>query len=431
LGDIFVGDSRIIRIWAREVLDSRGNPTVEAEVHTQSLVATGIAPSGASTGKYEALELRDGGKRFGGKGVLNAVENIRRIIGPRLEGMDVTCQKEIDETMIELDGTVNKAKLGGNAVTAVSIACARAGSMVANLSLHEYLGTGSNLLPVPMMNIINGGKHAGSNLRIQEFMIVPAGAKTFSEAYRIGSEIYHALKEILRASYGSNSINVGDEGGFAPPIEDTREALDVIGESIQVSGYSPGKDVFLALDSAASEFFSNGFYEIDGRKLTANEMIDFYEGLARDYPILSFEDPLEEDSFEETALLTKRLGARAQIVGDDLFVTNVERIKKGVKIGAANALLLKVNQIGTITESFEAAAYSLRSGYGVIISHRSGETEDTSISDIAVALGCGQIKSGAPARAERTAKYNRLLRIEETLGTRARFSGKNTYGKFN
>ncbi|MCJ7516706.1 MAG: phosphopyruvate hydratase [Methanomassiliicoccales archaeon] len=426
-----MGDSRIIRIWAREVLDSRGNPTVEAEVHTPSLVATGIAPSGASTGKYEALELRDGGKRFGGKGVLNAVENIRRIVGPRLEGMDVTCQKEIDKTMIELDGTVNKARLGGNAVTAVSIACARAGSMVANLSLHEYLGTGSNLLPVPMMNIINGGKHAGSNLRIQEFMIVPAGAKTFSEAYRIGSEIYHALKEILRASYGSNSINVGDEGGFAPPIEDTREALDVIGESIQVSGYSPGKDVFLALDSAASEFFSNGFYEIDGRKLTANEMIDFYEGLARDYPILSFEDPLEEDSFEETALLTKRLGARAQIVGDDLFVTNVERIKKGVKIGAANALLLKVNQIGTITESFEAAAYSFRSGYGVIISHRSGETEDTSISDIAVALGCGQIKSGAPARAERTAKYNRLLRIEETLGTRARFSGLNTYGKFN
>lgn len=426
-----MGDSRIIRIWAREVLDSRGNPTVEAEVHTPSLVATGIAPSGASTGKYEALELRDGGKRFGGKGVLNAVENIRRIVGPRLEGMDVTCQKEIDKTMIELDGTVNKARLGGNAVTAVSIACARAGSMVANLSLHEYLGTGSNLLPVPMMNIINGGKHAGSNLRIQEFMIVPAGAKTFSEAYRIGSEIYHALKEILRASYGSNSINVGDEGGFAPPIEDTREALDVIGESIQVSGYSPGKDVFLALDSAASEFFSNGFYEIDGRKLTANEMIDFYEGLARDYPILSFEDPLEEDSFEETALLTKRLGARAQIVGDDLFVTNVERIKKGVKIGAANALLLKVNQIGTITESFEAAAYSFRSGYGVIISHRSGETEDTSISDIAVALGCGQIKSGAPARAERTAKYNRLLRIEETLGTRARFSGMNTYGKFN
>lgn len=426
-----MGDSRIIRIWAREVLDSRGNPTVEAEVHTPSLVATGIAPSGASTGKYEALELRDGGKRFGGKGVLNAVENIRRIVGPRLEGMDVTCQKEIDKTMIELDGTVNKARLGGNAVTAVSIACARAGSMVANLSLHEYLGTGSNLLPVPMMNIINGGKHAGSNLRIQEFMIVPAGAKTFSEAYRIGSEIYHALKEILRASYGSNSINVGDEGGFAPPIEDTREALDVIGESIQVSGYSPGKDVFLALDSAASEFFSNGFYEIDGRKLTANEMIDFYEGLARDYPILSFEDPLEEDSFEETALLTKRLGARAQIVGDDLFVTNVEMIKKGVKIGAANALLLKVNQIGTITESFEAAAYSFRSGYGVIISHRSGETEDTSISDIAVALGCGQIKSGAPARAERTAKYNRLLRIEETLGTRARFSGLNTYGKFN
>ncbi|MDD1765285.1 MAG: phosphopyruvate hydratase [Methanomassiliicoccales archaeon] len=426
-----MGDSRIIRIWAREVLDSRGNPTVEAEVHTPSLVATGIAPSGASTGKYEVLELRDGGKRFGGKGVMNAVENVRRIIGPRLEGMDVTCQKEIDKTMIELDGTMNKARLGGNAITAVSMACARAGSMAADLSLHEYLGTGSNLLPVPMMNIINGGKHAGSNLRIQEFMIVPAGAKSFSEAYRIGSEIYHALKEILRASYGSNSTNVGDEGGFAPPIGDTREALDVIEEAIRVSGHSPGKDVFMALDSAASEFFSHDFYEIDGKKLKADEMIDFYEGLARDYPILSLEDPLEENSFEETALLTKRLGAKVQIVGDDLFVTNVERIKKGVEIGAANALLLKVNQIGTITESFEAAAFSLRSGYGVIVSHRSGETEDTSISDIAVALGCGQIKSGAPTRAERTAKYNRLLRIEETLGTRARFSGMNSYGKYN
>lgn len=277
------------------------------------------------------------------------------------------------------------------------------------------------------MNIINGGKHAGSNLRIQEFMIVPAGAKSFAEAYRIGSEVYQTLRGILKNTYGIGAINVGDEGGFAPPIDTTREALDAIEKAISTAGYGPGKDVFMALDSAASEFYSDRRYEVDGKKLSAEDLIDFYEGLASDYPIVSYEDPLEEDSFSEAALMTKRLGDRVQIVGDDLFVTNVERVRKGVGIGATNAMLLKVNQVGTVTESFEAADFCFESGYGVVVSHRSGETEDTSISDIAVALGCGQIKSGAPARTERTAKYNRLLRIEELLGSKARFRGLATY----
>jgi len=384
-----VTDTRIVRIWAREVLDSRGNPTVEAEVRTGSATASGIAPSGASTGTYEALELRDGGPRFGGKGVSKAVENIRKIIGPRLEGMDVTCQKDLDKAMIELDGTKNKSRLGGNAITAVSLACARAGSVCTDIPLHEYLRKGSTILPVPMMNIINGGKHAGSNLRIQEFMIVPAGAKSFAEAYRIGSEVYQTLRGILKNTYGIGAINVGDEGGFAPPIDTTREALDAIEKAISTAGYGPGKDVFMALDSAASEFYSDRRYEVDGKKLSAEDLIDFYEGLASAYPIVSYEDPLEEDSFSEAALMTKRLGDRVQIVGDDLFVTNVERVRKGVGIGATNAMLLKVNQVGTVTESFEAADFCFESGYGVVVSHRSGETEDTSISDIAVALGCG------------------------------------------
>jgi enolase len=427
LGVIEVGDSRIVRIWAREILDSRGNPTVEAEVRTASVVATGIAPSGASTGTHEALELRDGEKRFGGKGVLRAIENIKKAIGPRLEGMDVTCQKDIDRAMIELDGTTNKSKLGGNAITAVSFACARVGSLCAGIPLHEHLRKCSNILPVPMMNIINGGKHAGSNLKIQEFMVVPAGAKSFAEAYRIGSEVYQALRGLLKASHGVGAINVGDEGGFAPSFNTTREALDAIEKAIRSAGYMPGKDVFMALDSAASEFYSDGQYEVDGRKLSAEELIDYYASLAEDYPIVSFEDPLEEDSFDEAAMMTKRLGKRVQIVGDDLFVTNVERVRKGVGMGAANAMLLKVNQVGTVTESFEAADLSFKSGYNVVVSHRSGETEDTSISDIAVALGCGQIKSGAPARTERTAKYNRLLRIEESLGSKAKFRGASVY----
>lgn len=419
--------SKIVKVWAREVLDSRGNPTVEAEVRTASATATGIAPSGASTGTYEALELRDGGKRFGGKGVLKAVENVRRVIGPRIEGMDVTCQADIDKAMIELDGTENKARLGANAMTAVSFACARCGARVAGIELHEHLRKGSRTLPVPMMNIINGGKHAGSKLKIQEFMIVPAGMRSFGEAYRAGAEVYQSLRVILRSSYGPGAINVGDEGGFAPPFDTTREALDSVVKAISAAGYEPGGDMFLAMDSAASEFYSNGVYELDDRSLKADQMIDFYASLADEYPIVSFEDPLAEDSFEDTASLTERVGDVVQVVGDDLFVTNITRLKKGISQKSANAMLLKVNQIGTVTEAFSAASLCSQSGYGVVVSHRSGETEDTSIADIAVALGCGQMKSGAPARSERTSKYNRLLRIEEALGEKAVFPGAALY----
>ncbi len=421
--------SKIVKVLAREVLDSRGNPTVEAEVRTASATATGIAPSGASTGTYEALELRDGGKRFGGKGVLKAVENVRRVIGPRLEGMDVTCQADIDRAMIDLDGTENKSRLGANAMTAVSFACARCGAMVAGIELHEHLKKGSRTLPVPMMNIINGGKHAGSKLKIQEFMIVPAGMRSFAEAYRAGAEVYQSLRVILKSSYGPGAINVGDEGGFAPPFDTTRDALDSIVRAISAAGYEPGGDVFLAMDSAASEFYSNGVYELDDRSLRADQMIDFYASLADEYPIVSFEDPLAEDSFEDTASLTERVGDVVQVVGDDLFVTNISRLKKGISQKSANAMLLKVNQIGTVTEAFSAARLCSQSGYGVVVSHRSGETEDTSIADIAVALGCGQMKSGAPARSERTSKYNRLLRIEEALGEKAVFPGAGLYDR--
>ncbi len=422
-----MGDSRIRGVRAREILDSRGNPTVEVEVSTTGVKAFAAAPSGASTGSHEALELRDGGRRYGGKGVLRAVENVNKVIGPRLEGMDVTCLKDIDRAMIDLDGTPNKSKLGGNAIAAVSLACARAGSMVAGISLHEHLGKGSSLLPVPMMNVLNGGKHAGSNLRIQEFMIVPAGARTFGEALRKGTEVYHSLKALLRKSYGVSSINVGDEGGFAPPFDTTEQALDVLVRAIESAGYVPGKDIFLALDSAASEFFVDGGYEVDGRRLSEDGIVEFYTDLASRYPFLSFEDPVEEEAFGTMARITQAIGDRIQIVGDDIFVTNVARLRKGIEEGAGNALLLKVNQVGTVTESFEAANLAFGSGYNVVVSHRSGETEDTSIADIAVALGCGQIKTGAPARAERTTKYNRLLRIEEQLGARARFPGREAF----
>ncbi|MDH7508485.1 MAG: phosphopyruvate hydratase [Methanomassiliicoccales archaeon] len=416
-------DSRIIRVSAREILDSRGNPTVEVEVRTKSGAARAAAPSGASTGTHEAVELRDGGHRYGGKGVLKAVESVNKIIAPRLEGMDVTCQRDIDRLLIDLDGTPNKSRLGGNAITAVSLACAKTGAVVTGVEFHEYLEKGSNILPVPLMNIINGGKHAGGNLRIQEFMIVPAGMKSFSEALRAGAEVYSSLRSLLRKKYGSGAINVGDEGGFAPPLNATDEALDVLINAIESAGYLPGKDVFLAVDSAASEFFSDGFYEFDGRRFNEDEIIEFYKDLVSHYPIISLEDPVEENSFGTMARLTREIGESIQVVGDDIFVTNVERLKRGIAEGAGNALLLKVNQIGTITESFEAANLAFRSGYNVVVSHRSGETEDTSIADIAVALGCGQIKTGAPARGERTAKYNRLLLIEELLGSRSRFLG--------
>jgi len=422
-----MADSKIVRIKAREVLDSRGSPTVEAEVITSSFVARAIAPSGASTGSHEVLELRDGGERFGGKGVLRAVENVNRVISPKLKGMDCTEQKEIDIALIKLDGTSNKSKLGGNATTAVSLAVAHAGAKAKGVELHEHLSQGSRILPVPMMNIINGGKHAGTGLRIQEFMVVPAGASKFSEALRMGAEVYQSLRAILKEAYGPSAINVGDEGGFAPPFDNTRQAMDMIMKAIQKAGYEPGKDVFLALDCAASEFCNQGVYCLDNRRIGPQELLDLYSALKRDYPLVSIEDPVHEDAFDLMALMTLRMGKRIQLVGDDIFVTNVDRIKRAIQMKAGNATLIKVNQIGTVTEAMEAAELSFKANYGVVVSHRSGETEDTSIADIAVALGCGQIKTGAPARAERTSKYNRLLRLEEELGEKAKFPGAAIY----
>jgi enolase len=419
--------SKITRVWAREVLDSRGNPTVEAEIAAGAVIVTAIAPSGASTGSHEALELRDGGPRYGGKGVQSVVRNVRETIAPALMGMDVTDLRAVDRRMIELDGTPNKSRLGANATVAVSLAVARAGAEVKGVPLHDHLVAGSHVLPVPMMNIVNGGRHAGSKLRIQEFMVAPAGAPTFAEALRTGAEVYHSLKKKLKDAYGASAINIGDEGGFAPPLDTTDEALEIIVQAIEAAGYVPGKDVYLAMDAAASEFFENGAYHVDGRKLSPGELVDFYAGLKAKYPLISLEDPVMEDDFDTMAEMTRTMGAQLQLVGDDLFVTNPERLKMAIDRKAGNALLLKVNQIGTVTEAMDAAALAQRSGYGVMVSHRSGESEDTSIADIAVALGCGQIKTGAPARAERTAKYNRLLRIEERLGPQARFAGRAAF----
>ena len=395
----------ITRIWAREVLDSRGNPTVEAEVTVGKITVTAIAPSGASTGSHEAIELRDGDKRrYLGKGVLKAVDNVRREIAPVLKGMDVLDLSSIDRAMIELDGTPNKACLGANATVAVSLACAQAGAAVKGVELHEHLAPGSHILPVPCMNILNGGKHAGSNLRIQEFMVVPAGAQSFTEALRMGVEVYHALKKLLRDSYGVSAVNIGDEGGFAPAMNTTAEAMDAIVKAIEAAGHVPGKDVFLAMDAAASEFYHDGHYVLDGKDLSSGELADVYMSLRDRYPLISLEDPFFEDDLDAMAELTRRVGSRLQLVGDDMFVTNVKRLRMGIDRGAGNALLLKVNQVGTVTESMEAASLASSSNYGVMVSHRSGESEDTSIADIAVALGSGQIKTGAPARGERTAK---------------------------
>ncbi len=414
----------IEKVWAREVLDSRGNPTVEAEITVKGHRITAIAPSGASTGTWEALELRDGDKgRYGGKGVLKAVENVRGPIAKALVGMDVADQEGIDRTMIELDGTENKSALGGNAMVAVSLAAVRAGAMAEGVPIYEHIGKDGVTLPVPMYNIINGGKHAGGDLKIQECMIIPAGAKSFSECLRMSSEVYMSLKGILKNKYGAGAINIGDEGGFAPPLNTVDEALSTIIDAVSDAGYVPGKDVFLAIDAASSEFFSDGVYDVDGLKLSAGELADHYEELTKTHPLISIEDPFFEDDFETTAALTKKIGNRVQIVGDDLFVTNSKRLSRGISEGAANALLLKVNQIGTITESGEAAQMSYDNGYNVVVSHRSGESEDTTIADLSVGWGSGEIKTGAPARGERTAKYNRLLRIEEDLGSKARFPG--------
>ncbi|MFT0898083.1 phosphopyruvate hydratase [Candidatus Methanoprimaticola sp. MG2] len=419
---------QIESVWAREVLDSRGNPTVEAEIKVKGHTISAIAPSGASTGTWEALELRDGDKsRYGGKGVLKAVENVRGPIAKALVGMDPSDQEAIDRAMIELDGTENKSNLGGNAMVAVSLAAVRAGAFAEGIPMYEHIGRDHATLPVPMLNIINGGKHAGGNLKIQECMIIPAGAKSFSECLRMSSEVYMSLKSLLKDKYGVSAVNIGDEGGFAPPVDTVDEALTTITDAVSDAGYAPGKDIFLAIDAASSEFFEDGVYNVDGLKLSAGELSDHYVQLTKDHPLISIEDPFFEDDFATTAELTKAVGKRVQIVGDDLFVTNSKRLRRGIDEGAANALLLKVNQIGTITEAGEAAQMSFDNGYNVVVSHRSGESEDTTIADLSVGWGSGEIKTGAPARGERTAKYNRLLRIEEQLGSKARFPGLSKF----
>ncbi|MDR3282312.1 MAG: phosphopyruvate hydratase [Candidatus Methanoplasma sp.] len=417
----------IEKIWAREVLDSRGNPAVEAEVTVGGQRISAIAPSGASTGSWEAHEMRDGGKRYGGKGVLKAVENIRGEIAKTIVGMDPADQRSVDYALIDLDGTDNKTRLGGNATTAVSLAVAKAGAFALGIQVYEHMGSNHVTLPVPMFNVINGGKHAGGNLKIQECMLIPAGMRSFSECLRASSEIYMELKSILKKKYGPLAVNIGDEGGFAPPVNTVSEALETISEAAELAGYFPGKDVFLAIDAASSEFCTNGTYEVDGLTLSAGELADHYARLAKTFPLVSIEDPFFEDDFDTTAELTKSIGDKVQIVGDDIFVTNTKRLCKGIEMGAANALLLKVNQIGTVSESGDAARMSFDSGYSVVVSHRSGETEDTTIADLSVGWGTGEIKAGAPARGERTAKYNRLLRIEEELGSKAVFPGKKAF----
>ncbi len=417
--------SSITRVVGREILDSRGNPTVEAVVYAGEICESAAVPSGASTGTHEALELRDGDpKRYSGLGVLKVVDNLERLIAPKLLGVDPRQQAKIDKMMIELDGTPNKARLGANGILAVSLAVAKLASRLEGRSLYDYLSSGTGkTLPIPIMNVINGGKHAGTGLKVQEFMVIPAGAKTFRESLRIGAEIYRALKEVIQSKHGRQSVNVGDEGGFAPPINRTPEALEMLLQATSEAGYTPGKDVFLGIDAAASEFYENEIYNIDGEKKPPEELMDFYADIVERFPIRYLEDPFQQEDFAHTSELTKKLGKKVQIVGDDIFVTNVVRLRKGIEAKAANALLLKVNQVGTLSEAMEAAQLAMGHGYRVVTSHRSGETEDTTIADLAVALNCGQIKTGAPCRSERTAKYNRLVRIEEELGSEAKFAG--------
>lgn len=417
----------ITGIVAREILDSRGNPTIEVDVYTPVAMGRAAVPSGASTGIHEALELRDSGKRYHGKGVKRAVENVNKIIAPELLGMDVTLQRDIDMFMIELDGTENKSNLGANAILGVSLAVAKAAANTLGMPVYRYLG-GANayVLPVPMSNVINGGAHAGNDLDFQEFMIMPVGAKSFREAIQMVSETYHTLKKILVEKYGKLAVNVGDEGGFAPPMKEVNEPLDALVKAVEESGYKVGDEIAFALDVASSEFYDENkkVYVVGGKEYTREELIDLYNELISTYPIVSIEDPVNEEDFEGFAIVTKELGKKVQIVGDDFFVTNVKRLRKGIEIGAANALLLKVNQIGTLSEAIDAAYLAFRAGYGVVVSHRSGETEDATIADIAVALNAGQIKTGAPARSDRNAKYNQLLRIEEELEGVAYYPGK-------
>ena len=417
-------------LGAREILDSRGNPTVEVEVLLEDGTAARAAvPSGASTGAFEAVELRDGGKRYLGKGVEKAIKNIHDIIAPEVLGLDAQDQRLVDETMIDLDGTKNKAKLGANAILGVSLAVAKASAESADLSLFKYVGgNNAHILPVPMMNILNGGAHADTNVDIQEFMVAPIGADSFKESLRWGAEIYHSLKSVLKKRGLATSI--GDEGGFAPNLESNRAALDLILEAIDGAGFKAGKEIALAMDVAATEFYENGKYSFEGKQLSSAEMIAYYAGLVSSYPLVSIEDPLNEDDWDGWAAITKELGNKVQLVGDDLFVTNPERLSRGISAATANAMLVKVNQIGSLTETLDAVEMAHRAGYRNMMSHRSGETEDVTIADLAVATNCGQIKTGAPARSERVAKYNQLLRIEDELAEGARYAGRGAFPRF-
>ena len=417
-------------VGAREILDSRGNPTVEVEVLLDDgAFARAMVPSGASTGAFEAVELRDGGERYAGKGVGQAVNGVIQTIAPAVEGLAADDQRLLDQTMLELDGTPNKAKLGANAILGVSLAVARAAADSAELPLYRYVGgPNAHLLPVPMMNILNGGAHADSNVDVQEFMIAPIGAPTFREALRSGAEVYHALKSVLKKK--GLSTGLGDEGGFAPNLDSNRAALDLIADAVQAAGLTLGKDIALAMDVAASEFYEDGAYRFEGGSRSADEMTEYYADLVAAYPIVSIEDPLNEDDWDGWRAITDELGARTQLVGDDLFVTNVERLGRGIAGGQANALLVKVNQIGSLTETLHSVELAHRNGYRCMMSHRSGETEDTTIADLAVATNCGQIKTGAPARSDRVAKYNQLLRIEDELGDAARYSGASAFPRY-
>ncbi|GAA1269632.1 phosphopyruvate hydratase [Sphaerisporangium rubeum] len=417
-------------VTAREILDSRGNPTVEVDVLLDDdSEGRAAVPSGASTGQFEAVELRDGDERFGGKAVQKAVLNVTDEIAAEILGIEGTDQRFVDQTMIDMDGTPNKARLGANAILGVSLAVAKAAAQSADLPLFRYLGgPNAHVLPVPMLNILNGGAHADSNVDIQEFMIAPIGASTFSEALRMGAETYHALKSVLKSKgYGTG---LGDEGGFAPNLPSNRDALDLILVAIEKAGLTPGTDIALALDVAATEFHEAGVYTLDGKGHSAQELVAFYEDLVRSYPLVSIEDPLDEEDWSGWKAITDTLGGKVQLVGDDLFVTNPERLARGIEQGIANALLVKVNQIGTLTETLDAVDLAHRNGYRCMMSHRSGETEDTTIADLAVATNCGQIKTGAPARSDRVAKYNQLLRIEELLDDSARYAGRGAFPRF-
>ncbi|MEY2945064.1 MAG: hypothetical protein RL433_746 [Actinomycetota bacterium] len=423
-------NSAIKSITAREILDSRGNPTVEVDVQLEDgSWARAAVPSGASTGAFEAAELRDGGSRYLGKSVSGAVENVKAKIAPSLIGHDGLDQKGLDEKMIALDATVNKSSLGANSILGVSLAVARAAAVSKKLPFYKFIGgEKATLLPIPMMNILNGGAHADTNVDIQEFMIAPIGAPTFKEGLRYGAEIYQSLKSVLKKRGLATSI--GDEGGFAPNLESNRAALDLIIEAVETAGYKIGSDIGLAMDVAATEFYKDGSYRFEGSNLSATEMINYYQGLLDSYPLLSIEDPLSEDDWSGWADITKAMGASVQLVGDDLFVTNPTRLAQGISQGCANALLVKVNQIGTLTETLAAVDMAHKAGYRSMMSHRSGETEDTTIADLSVAALCGQIKTGAPARSERVAKYNQLLRIEEELGSKAQYAGREAFPRF-